>query len=126
MTSKALVIVALSLLAAVLVFASPSRPEPQISLYGFDVRVVPDKELADFVQCGLSVFKLETEELVAALPDLVIHAGGTNSLVFNGVDDVEVTFECSVDTEKTEASYEIAGRRDGQLMMNHLATIRLR
>ena len=125
MTSKALLVAVGGLLAAVIVVASPTRLEPQVPIYGFDVSVVPDKELADFVQCGLIVFELETEESVAELPSLVIMSGDTNSMVFNGVDGVEVTFECTINREMTEASYEIAGRRDGQLVLNHLATIRL-
>ena len=125
MSNRVLIGLVAASLAAMIVVASPSKPEPQGSVYGFNVRVVPDSELADFVRCGLSVFELETEELVAELPSLTIHAGGSNSLVFNGVDGVEVTLECSVDAEKTEASYEIEGTRDGQLVLNHLATIRL-
>ena len=125
MTNRVLVGVVAASLAAMIVVASPSKPEPQGSIYGFNVRVAPDSDLAGFVQCGLSVFDLETEELVAELPSLTIPAGGTNGMMFNGVDGVKVTLECSVDEERTEASYEIEGTRDGQLVLNHLATIRL-
>ena len=125
MSKKAVLAAAFSLLAVLIVFAGPTTPAPEDPIYGFGVRVLPDEEFDDFVQCRLSVFRLDTEEEVAELPSLRIMAGDVNAMVLRTVDDLEVTFECTVNAEKTEATYAVAGTRSGRLLMNQLATIRL-
>ncbi len=120
-------LVATLLLLTVLVeLAGPSTSEPlqQRPIYGFGVHVWPDDELDDFVQCGLTVFNLETEEHVWELPPLWIMVGDANTMRFLGVDGVDVRFSCEVNRERTEVSYSVAGTVGDQLVMNHLATVR--
>ena len=116
----------LLLLTGLIAFAGPGATESavQAPVYGFGVSVLPDEEFDDFVQCGLTVFALESEEHLAQLPSLRIMVGDANTMLFRGVDDVEVTFKCAINADKTEATYEIAGTREGRLVMNHLATVR--
>ena len=117
---------ALLLMTGLIVFAGPAATQFAMDapVYGFGVDVLPDEEFDDFVQCGLTVFTLEGEEHVAQLPRLRIMTGDANSMTFRGIDDVEVTFKCAINADKTEATYEIAGTREGRLVMNHLATVR--
>ena len=115
------------LFAGLLMLASTSgsQADQASSHYGFSVAVQPDDEFAGFVSCGMSVFTLADEKRVGEIPPLLISSGGANSMIFLGTDGIEVTFSCGVNTDQTEATYEIAGRIDGRLVLNHLATVRL-
>ena len=108
--------VALLAVTGLIVFAGPGATQlsAKASVYGFGVSVLPDKEFDDFVQCGLTVFALENEEPLPQLPSLRIMTGDANSMTFRGIDDVEVTFKCAINADKTEATYEIAGTREGR------------
>ena len=100
--------------------------EPAEVVYGFDVRVLPDEEFEDFLQCGLSVFTIGDDRQQWELPSLRIVAGDANSMQFQGVDRIEVTFNCAVNAEKTEVTYEVEGQRDGRIVLNHLGTVRFK
>jgi len=112
-------------LIAVLVFASPNEELDAVASYGFSVAVEPDEEFPDFIRCGVSIFDLETESDLREYPALRIASGDHNAMNIVKEDGVEVTFSCSVNEEMTEATYEIAGRLDDRIVINHLASIRL-
>jgi hypothetical protein len=105
---------------------SSGQPVPPGPAYGYGVRVGPDDELADVTTCELSVFRLDDERRTHTLPALRIVAGDSNGLRFLGADGVDVRFECSIDRDRTAATYEIEGRLDGRLVLSHLGTIRVR
>ena len=116
------------LFVGLLVLASTNGSQADVasSLYGFSVAVQPDNEFAGFVSCGMSIFTLADEKSLGETPALLITSGGANSMKFIGIDGVEVTFSCGVNAEMTEATYEIAGRMEDRLVLNHLATVRLK
>ncbi len=118
--------IAMALLtAAVLAGSTVIESDVTDPIYGFGVRVLPDEELDDFVQCGLSVFHLADGSNSWELPSLRIFEGSSNSMIFLGENDLEVTFKCFVNREQTEVTYEVEGKRNGRLVLDHLATIRL-
>ena len=121
-------IIAACLVAALVVFAgsSPTDSKPADPVYGFSVKVVPDDEFDDFVRCGMSIFTLTDEKSLGEPPSLRIMAGDSNRMLFGGLDGMDVTFTCGINAGMTEVAYEIAGKRDGQLVTNQLATIRLK
>ena len=110
----------------VLANASGSQGDGATSIYGFAVEVQPDDEFDDFVRCGMSIFTLEDEKSVGKFPALRIMAGDSNSMKVRRADGVEVTLTCGVNAAMTEATYEVAGHTNDRLVMNHLATVRLR
>ena len=114
-------------LTAIVAFAGTGTKEitDKKPIYGFGVKVLPDEEFDDFVRCSLTVFELETEEQLAELPPLRIMAGTANTMGFRGIDEIEVKFGCTVNPEQTEVSYEVTGTIGDQLLMSHMATIRL-
>jgi len=114
-------------LVALFVFANPGVDQSDLEapVYGFSVKVLPDEEFDDFMHCGMSVFTLVGETGLREPPSLRMMAGDSNTMKLGGLDRMDVTFTCGINAAMTEATYEIAGRRDGQLVLNHLATIRL-
>ena len=122
MVTRIVVLVAALALLGVAAVGGPGNP----SVYGWGVEVVPDLEFADFVQCSLVVYELESEKSVADLPPLRIMAGGANSMSFSDGEGLEVNFSCTVDSQQTEVAYELDGTVDGAPVLNHVATVRLK
>ena len=120
------VLVLVALVIGMLAVSGPGTtdPNPTESAYGFGVRVLPDEEYDDFLQCGLSVFALADGGEQWELPSLRIVVGGANSMKFRGVDGIDITLNCAVNAEKTEVTYEVEGQRNGRVVSNHLGTIR--
>ena len=125
---SAFVAAAMIVLATIVAFAGTgvSEPTDKKPIYGFGVTVLPDDEFDDFVRCGMSIFTLTDEKSLGEPPSLRIMAGDSNSMQFSGLDGMDVTFTCGINAGMTEIAYEIAGTRDGQLVTNQLATIRLK
>lgn len=125
---RMMLLIGACLLVGLVVLASPNNDSKGVgSSFGFAVSVEPDQEFADITKCGMSIFSLVTEENVfPELPSLQIAAGDYNSMSVAASDGFEVTFSCSVDAAQTEATYEIAGRAGDRLVMNHIATVRLK
>jgi hypothetical protein len=92
---------------------------------GLAVLCAPDDELAGFVRCGMTVFRLADERVVAELPKVTIAARDTNGMKFEA-DGLVVELECGVNADQTEATYEISGREGADLVFDHLGSVRLR
>ena len=99
---------------------SGSSPEQR---YGYGVTVQPDAQWADFIECGLTVFRLDTGEKLPDLPTLRIMAGTHNGMFFRD-GELDVELSCGVNRQMTEVVYEVKGTVGDRTVLSYQATVR--
>ncbi len=91
---------------------------------GFGVEIIPHDEFDGFYSCRLTLFDVRTDMRVASQTITTIKDDG-NGMRFRNADGTEVEFNCAVNADGTEASYEIRGSRDNRPIISHVATVHL-
>ena len=91
---------------------------------GFGVEIIPHEELDGFYSCRLTLFDVRTDTRVASQTITTIKDDG-NGMRFRNADGTDVDFDCAVNADGTEASYEIRGSRDNRPIISHVATVHL-
>jgi len=109
---------------AVISLSGASGPAAPERAFGVSVRVLPDEEFDDIIQCGLSVFEVGDDASQAEVPAMRIMAGDWSASKYTEKNEIEIELRCHVNAEMTEVVYEVEGTRDERVVLNHLGSVR--